>query len=172
MVERLIARLTPIQNEKGFQSLRNIASSIALLLLSGFAFGQWKYSKEEDGLTLKMVHTAYYSTGRYPYKAVIVRCEEPAELDAYVKFGTYMKDDYFYVKYRVDRSPMEQGYWINSTDGGAGFSQDPAKFAKALVAGSRLTLTGRKFDHSLIKVEADLDGSAKAIIPVLRACGY
>lgn len=151
--------------------LRNAVMCGLIGPLPALAVGQWTYSKDGGGLTVNGVQTAVFSTGNYPYQSIVVRCDESNSLDAFVDFGTFMKRDYFYVKYKIDEAPIEQGYWINSSDGAAGFSQNPSRFARALMAGNRLILTGRKFDGSIVSVDATLSGSAKAIAPVLEACG-
>jgi hypothetical protein len=138
--------------------MRTIALSAAMILMATAAHAEWSYAARQDSTT------AYASYGRV---GAMIRCID-GRLEAFVDFDEFLSNRSVSVAWKTDNSDERTGRWYPSSDGTALFVDEQADFARALIAGNRVTIEPTGGD----RVTLDLSGSGTAIRRVLSDCGF
>jgi len=129
----------------------------------------WQLTEKQDALTDESVTTATWADAGSRQGAV-VRCKNKS-LEAYFTLGQYLGSKITKVRYRIDKQPLVDEYWMPSADGTAVFAREQAAIARAMLHASSIVVEATDFRGQPHRGTFNLEDASVAIEPVLRACG-
>lgn len=140
-----------------------ILAGFGLAAITGGASAQeWRAAADQGRVTA----TAQWESGAILFS----RCDR-GQLALLVPLAVTVEGDTARVSYSFDQGAPVAEIWSVSADGRTAFARNPARFARALMNASSLSLTVAGQDAPSQRFELDLDRQAEPLASTLSACG-
>ena len=104
---------------------------------------------------------------------LVVRCKEN-KTKVYINYGSSLEffEDYLTVLTRFDRHPAQENHWGLSTDKEAIFAPAGVSWARKIADAQKLFVRFTPSGESPVSATFHLMGSAEAMRPLRKACGW
>ena len=162
---------------------RAVAEGVALPTLSDSGTGQWEINQEispiDDSRNVYMLLQAEKEVDVRGWgwgltrPVLVVRCKEN-KTEVYINYQSSLEflEDYITVLTRFDRHPAEKNRWSLSTDKKAIFAPGGVSWAHEIAGAQKLFVRFTPTRESPVSATFQLKGSAEAMRPLRKACGW